>query len=97
MTRTSLQRVFLSAHWRWLTMLNWEVDPQLLQKHVPFGTELDFFKGSTFVSIVGFLFQKTRLLRLPIPGHTSFEELNLRFYVQRQEQDELRRGVAFHK
>jgi uncharacterized protein YqjF (DUF2071 family) len=95
MVTSPQNRVFLSAHWRWLVMLNWEVEPALLQRHLPYGTELDFFNGSTFVSIVGFLFQKTRLLGLPIPGHTHFEELNLRFYVRRQEQDESRRGVAF--
>lgn len=95
MATSPLDRVFLSAHWRWLVMLNWKVEPELLRRHVPYGTEIDFFNGSTFVSIVGFLFQKTRLLGLPVPGHTNFEELNLRFYVRRQEPDECRRGVAF--
>ena len=95
MATTPLNRVFLSAHWRWLTMLNWEVDPELLQSRVPHGTQLDFFHGATYVSVVGFLFQRTRLLGLPIPGHTNFEELNLRFYVCREEGGELRQGVAF--
>ena len=95
MARSPHDRVFLSAHWRSLVMLNWEVDPQLLQPHLPYGTELDFFEGKVYGSIVGFLFQKTRLLGLPIPGHRNFEELNLRYYVLRREPDELRHGVAF--
>ena len=95
MAKSPLDRVFLSAHWRWLVMLNWEVAPELLRHDVPHGTELDFFNGKTYVSIVGFLFQKTRLLGMPIPWHTHFEELNLRFYVNRRENEENRRGVAF--
>jgi len=31
------QRVFLTAEWRWLAMLNYEVDPGLLLPFVPFG------------------------------------------------------------
>ncbi len=95
MKRSPLDRVFLSAHWRWLVMLNWQIDPNLLAQDVPSGTQLDFFAGKTYVSIVGFLFQKTKLLGLPVPFHRHFEELNLRFYVRRNEGDELRRGVAF--
>jgi uncharacterized protein YqjF (DUF2071 family) len=95
MISSPLDRVFLSARWRSLVMLNWEIDPDILRSEVPFGTELDFFEGRTFVSIVGFLFDQTRLLGVPIPFHRQFEELNLRFYVARREQDEFRRGVAF--
>ncbi len=35
----------LSAEWRDLVMLNYEVDPDLLRKHVPSGTALDSFEG----------------------------------------------------
>ncbi len=41
------ERVFLSAEWRDLVMLNYEVDPVLLQRYVPRGTELDSFGGKT--------------------------------------------------
>jgi uncharacterized protein YqjF (DUF2071 family) len=34
------------------------------------------------VSLVGFLFQNTRLRSIPIPFHRIFEEVNLRFYVR---------------
>ena len=95
MKRSPLNRTFLSAHWRWLVMLNWRIDPEVLKGDVPAGTELDFFGGQTYVSLVGFLFQKTRLLGVPVPFHRNFEELNLRFYVHRDEDDERRRGVAF--
>lgn len=37
-------------------MLNYEIDPAILQSFVPIGTELDSWQGSTFVSMVGFPF-----------------------------------------
>lgn len=90
------RRPFLLAEWRDLVMLNYEADPNRLQLSVPRGTELDFFQGKAFVSLVGFRFTRTRLWGLlPIPFHTNFDEVNLRFYVRRREGDRVRRGVVF--
>lgn len=89
--------VFLTADWRWLAMLNYEIDPARLAPFVPAGTELDFWHGKTFVSVVGFLFQNTRLWGIPIPFHRNFEEVNLRFYVRRKSNHEWRRAVVFIK
>ncbi len=89
-------RVFLTAEWRRLAMLNYEVEAGLLLPFVPAGTELDRWDGKLFVSLVGFQFLRTRLLGLlPIPMHSNFEEVNLRFYVRRQAGSEIRRGVVF--
>ena len=88
-------RAFLTAAWRNLVMLNYAVDPQLLRAYVPRGTELDSWRDTTFVSLVGFLFDDTRLLGIPVPGHRTFEEVNLRFYVRRDAGGESRRGVTF--
>jgi uncharacterized protein len=88
--------VFLSAEWRDLVMLNYEVSPQLLQPYVPRGTELDSFEGKTFVSLVGFRFLNTKLFGiLPIPFHTDFDEVNLRFYTRRDDAGTNKRGVVF--
>src|ERR1700716_4381771 len=76
-------------------MLNFAVDPKLLEPHLPVGTELDFFNGETYVSVVGFLFYHTIVLGLPIPRHRNFEEVNLRFYVRKKSADTWRRGVVF--
>src|SRR6266536_2511861 len=76
-------------------MLNYTVDPRLLALFVPLGTEIDFEKGETFLSVVGFLFLDTRLLGLPIPLHRDFEEVNLRFYVRRKSAETWRRGVKW--
>lgn len=88
---------FLTAQWRHLVMLNFEIDPVVLQSRVPHGTELDFLNGKTYVSIVGFRFLNTRILGLSIPFHRHFSEVNLRFYVKRRAGDEWRRGVVFIK
>jgi uncharacterized protein len=87
--------VFLTAEWRYLAMLNYVVPPQLLEPFVPRGTELDLWNGRAYVSVVGFHFRKTRLLGVPIPFHRNFEEVNLRFYVRRIVDGEVRRGVTF--
>ena len=89
--------IFLSAEWRWLVMLNYEVDPAIVQPHVPAGTEIDFWNGKTYLSLVGFLFLRTRVKGIPIPFHRDFEEVNLRFYVRRKTGEEWRRGVVFIK
>ena len=90
-------RSFLTAEWRFLAMLNWEVERPLLQPLVPAGTELDDWNGRLYASVVGFLFQKTRVLGMPVPFHADFEEVNLRFYVRRKTDRGFRRGVVFVK
>jgi uncharacterized protein YqjF (DUF2071 family) len=91
-----VKRIFLTAEWRDLAMLNYEVDPSLLERYVPQGTDLDSFERKTYVSLVGFCFSRTRLWgKIAVPLHTEFEEVNLRFYVRRREGSEKRRGVCF--
>ncbi len=89
-------RVFLSAEWRDLVMLNYEIDPNMVAPHVPRGTELDALEGRVYVSLVGFRFLRTKLFGfVPLPFDANFDEVNLRFYVRRREGAEVRRGVAF--
>ena len=78
-------------------MLNYEVEPAILNELVPSGTELDLFEDRAFVSMVGFLYHDTRVLGIPVPFHRNFAEVNLRFYVRRQGPEGWRRGVAFVK
>jgi len=92
-----LMRRFLTAEWRYLLMLNYTVEPDLLRPHVPGGVELDAWDGKTYLSMVGFLFLRTRVLGLWVPLHTNFEEVNLRFYVRRRTPEGWRRGVVFIK
>ena len=50
--------VFLSAEWRHLVMLNYEVEASLLSPYIPLGTSLDSFQGRTNCLGV-FLFRST--------------------------------------
>ncbi|GAB3901777.1 DUF2071 domain-containing protein [Spirosoma agri] len=77
---------------------NYTLNRQLLEPLVPYGTELDEFEGICYGSLVGFYFQRVKLLgQLAIPFHTEFEEFNLRFYVRRKTPTGWRRGVVFVK
>ncbi len=87
---------FLSAEWRKLIMMQYEVPSAVLEKRLPPGLELDLYEGRSFVSLIGFLFDRVRLLGVPPPFHTRFEEVNLRYYVRRPMPDgSYRRGVVF--
>ena len=86
---------FLTAAWRDLLMLNWRVDSSLLQTHVPAGTELDTWDGGHWVSLVGFRFLDMAVKGVRALGHRDFPEINLRFYVRREVDGEVRRGVVF--
>jgi len=88
---------FLTAEWRHLVMLNFEIDPGRLGHLLPAGTELDFWDGRTYLSLVGFRFLNTKLRGFAIPFHRHFSEVNLRFYVRRRTADGWRRGVVFIK
>ena len=88
-------RAFLTAEWRYLAMLNYRVNARLLEPYVPLGTELDRWQGHHYLSVVGFLFQRTRVLGVAVPFHVNFEEVNLRFYVRREVGGEVRRAVTF--
>jgi uncharacterized protein YqjF (DUF2071 family) len=89
------ERPFLTAEWRFLAMLQYEVEPDVLRPFVPRGTELDLWQGRALVSVVGFRFLNTRVLGATIPFHRHFDEVNLRFYVRRRGPEEWRRAVVF--
>ena len=88
---------FLTAKWHNLVMANYVVEPSLLENRVPKGVSLDFHEGKCFVSLVGFMFLETKVLGVSVPFHVNFEEVNLRFYVKREVENEVKRGVVFVK
>ncbi len=89
------QTKFLQAHLQYLAMINFEVDPLVLQPFLPPYTRLDFYQGKALVSVVGFLFNQTRVFGIRWPLHTNFEEVNLRFYVTHDDGKMQKRGVVF--
>lgn len=87
---------FLTGKWEHLVFANYSIEPDVLRQYVPRHTRVDQFEEKTYVSLVAFMFNQTRVLGLPIPFHRSFEEVNLRFYV-RPEKDPSIRAVTFIK
>jgi len=90
-----IQRKFLTAEWRKLIMANYEIDPGILNNYIPAGTELDTWSNKYYVSLVGFMFLKTKLRGITIPFHSNFSEVNLRFYVRYKSGNDWKRGVVF--
>lgn len=95
--KSSGKIIFLDAQWRKLLMANYEVSPEILQKYLPYKTELDTWNNRCYVSLVGFLFVETKVLGIKFPFHTNFEEVNLRFYVRYNDNGIWKRGVVFIK
>ena len=92
-----MAKPFLTAAWRDLVLLNWRVEESLLSSYLPAGVELDRWEGDCWASLVGFRFLDMSVKGLPALGYRNFPEINLRFYVKREIQGELRRGVVFVK
>ncbi len=84
-------RTFLTAEWHHLLGVTYPADEAQLAPHLPRGAEIDELDGSPRVSIVAFGFRHTRVRGIAIPGHITFPEINLRFYVRLNGE----RGVVF--
>ncbi|MDA1219576.1 MAG: DUF2071 domain-containing protein [Chloroflexi bacterium] len=93
----SQRRPFLTANWRNLVMLTYEIDPEVLQPYVPQGLLLDQWDGKCLISVIGLQFLNIRIRGIPIPLYGSYPEINLRFYVRREIRGQWRRGVVFIK
>ncbi len=76
-----MPRAFLTAEWRNLAVVNFEIDPHVIRPMLPRFCELDVWNGAALISMVGFQFLDTRVLGRAIPLHRDFDEVNLRFYV----------------
>ena len=92
-----MNKTFLTAEWRKLILINYEIDPAVLVPYTPYGTEIDYWKDKCYVSLVGFRFINTKIKGIAVPFHRNFEEVNLRFYVKYKHGLEWRRGVTFIK
>jgi hypothetical protein len=90
-------KTFLTAEWKKLIIANYEVNPEILEKYLPYKTEFDLWNNTCYLSLVGFMFLNTKVKGLKIPYHINFEEVNLRFYVKHKANNEWKRGVVFIK
>lgn len=55
--------IFLTAEWRKLAIVNYKINPEILQKYLPYRTELDYWNGVCYVSLVGFMFMNVKIKR----------------------------------
>jgi uncharacterized protein YqjF (DUF2071 family) len=86
-----MSRPFLTARWEHLILFSYAVPDELLRPRLPPGLEPDTRDGKCFVSLVPFLFNRTRVFGVGWPGYRRFPEVNLRMYVRHGD----RRGVCF--
>jgi uncharacterized protein len=84
-------KTFLSAEWRNLLNLTYEVPVAALSDILPPGLEIDLLDHKAHVSLVAFDFLHTKVKGIQVPFHTNFPEVNLRYYVRYKG----RRGVVF--
>jgi len=89
--------LFMTAAWRDLAILNYEVEASVLAGRVPPGCELDDWNGTHFITVAGFRFLKPRILGLALPFRNDSVEVNLGFYVRRRAGSAWRRGMAYIK
>ncbi len=68
--------------WHKLTSLHWPYDPEVVQRLLPDGFEVDTFDGSAWVGLIPFHMRRIRVPRLPALGPLStFPETNIRTYI----------------
>ena len=74
----------LQQNWVDLTFMHWEVDPDILRKHIPDDLEIELFEGKAYVGVIPFKMEKVRPRFLPsISFISNFPEFNIRTYVKK--------------
>jgi uncharacterized protein YqjF (DUF2071 family) len=64
--------------------MHWEVDPNVLRKHIPEDLEIELFDGKAYIGTIPFRMEKVRPRFLPsISLISNFPEFNIRTYVKK--------------
>lgn len=72
----------MTQEWHESLFLHWPISPETLRKHIPAELELDLFDGMAWISLILFKVKGNRPRFIPpVPGTSSFLELNVRTYV----------------
>jgi uncharacterized protein YqjF (DUF2071 family) len=92
-----MQPTFLTGDWKNLLMVNYDVDPKILEPYLPRGTKLNLWNGRCYVTLTGFVFDNIKVLGMRFPFHQQVIEVNLRFYAIPLAAKAGERGVVFIK
>lgn len=76
-------RWVMTQRWNDLLFAHWPVPASALASLIPDGLQVDTFHGSAWLGVVPFWMDRVKFRGMPpIPGTSSFPELNLRTYVR---------------
>ena len=76
------QTPLLFQNWHHLLFLHWEIPADKLQALIPHRLGIDTYQGKAYVGLVPFTLSGIRApLTPPLPGISSFHEVNVRTYV----------------
>ena len=72
----------MTQSWNDLLFAHWAVPPSLIAAKLPPGLELDLFDGRAWIAVVPFWMSNVTPRGVPpLPGLSTFPELNVRTYV----------------
>ncbi|MFX3672933.1 MAG: YqjF family protein [Paenisporosarcina sp.] len=72
----------LTQEWHDVLFLHWPVSPDTLRKHIPTELELDLYNNEAWIGLIFFKVKGNRPRFIPpVPGMSSFLEINIRTYV----------------
>ena len=82
------QRPVMYQNWHHLLFLHWEVSPADLQTMLPPGLTVDLHDGKAWVGLIPFTLSGVRPVMMPpLPGVSTFHEVNVRTYVRARNGD----------
>jgi uncharacterized protein YqjF (DUF2071 family) len=88
--------IIMTGRFPHIIQLAFAVEPSLLNAYLPPYTELDFFKGNSYISLVGLQPLDLKVYGIPVPWFRHQAQVNLRFYVRRRiSRGTWRHGVVF--
>ena len=74
----------LDQEWKFLTFINWEVDPKKLAKFIPDGLEIDLYDGRAYIGVIPFIMTNVRpRVAFSVPGISTFPEINISLEISR--------------